>query len=58
MVLNYVDSLVEEDSFGILNMSGDDLLKHRQLHGLLSAVELLHIYQTELSASRSARRGR
>ena len=57
-MFNYVDSLFEEDSFGLLNMSGDDLLKHRELHGLLSAVELLYIYQTEMSASRSARRVR
>lgn len=52
------DSLFEEDSSGIINMCDDNLLKHRELHGLLSAVELLYIYQTEISASRSSRKAR
>lgn len=55
MLSDNVDSLFEEDSSGIINMSGDNLLKRRELHGLLAAVELLYIDQTEISASRSSR---
>ena len=39
-------------------MSGDNLLKHRELHGLLSAAEFPYIYQTEISASKSPRKVR
>lgn len=47
-----MNSLSEEGFSGITNMSVDDLLKHSELHGLLSFVELLYIDQAEISASR------
>lgn len=46
------DLLLEEDSSGTVNMSSDNLLKLRKLYGLVSAVELLYIYQPEISVTR------
>lgn len=45
------DLLLEKDSSGTVNMSSDNLLKLRKLYGLVSAVELLYIYQPEISVT-------
>lgn len=48
----YVDSRVEEDSPDTINTRGDHLLEHRQLYGLFSDVEFLHINHAEVSAQK------
>lgn len=47
-----MDTPVEQDSSDTFNTHGDHLLKPKELYGIFSVVEVLHIDHAEISASR------
>lgn len=49
-----MDTPVEQDSSDTFNTHGDHLLKPKELYGIFSVVEVLHIDHAEISASRWA----